>query len=87
MLPYVDNIEIPRKSSWYIQNSLYIPRYTEGNAEMVITYMISSRSLLAIRKHCTIASYKLMCWRVCRGSRLASSDATSVVLVEGPSSF
>ena len=38
-------------------------------------------SLLAIRKHCTIASHKLMCWRVGRGSRLASSDATSVVLV------
>jgi hypothetical protein len=44
-------------------------------------------SLLAIRKGCTIASYKLMCWRVGRGSRLASSDATSVVLVEGPSLF
>jgi len=44
-------------------------------------------SLLAIRKHCTVASYKVMCWRVGRGSRLASSDATSIVLVEGPSSF
>jgi len=33
MLPYVDNIEIFRNRSWYMQNSLNILLYIEGNAE------------------------------------------------------
>ena len=43
--------------------------------------------LLPIRKHHTIASYKLMRCQFRRWSRWGSNDATSVCQVEGPSSF
>jgi len=44
-------------------------------------------TLLAIRKHYTVASYKLMCWQLGQWSRRSSIDVASVCRFEGPSSF
>ena len=58
-------------------------REINGNS----SFFISFYPLLAIRKHYTMVSYKLMCWQLGQWPRRSSIDVASVCRVEGPSSF